>query len=209
MSSLYSLEGSLNQGHHLADQLVKALRQSQNGYNQTKNRHQAWRAKSQPDNDMSEMFGALLGDTMFAGALSSPLMDLVEGLIDVMHANQENTPRAARQREEKAAQHYEVDAEMEEAYTTLVTQILRAHKEQQEQLQKTQRMLVLTMAAMLKEEHAKKQDHDIAADVLRKPAVARFKQNRHSMDCIRTAFANQAESIAAPRFNAPRYRMTA
>ena len=50
---------------------------------------------------------------------------------------------------------------------------------------------------------------EIAGDVLRRPRVAQFKQNRHSpaMDCIRSAFERSANTITPPLFAQPRYRM--
>jgi hypothetical protein len=68
------------------------------------------------------------------------------------------------------------------------------------------KMLMLLMAWMMAQQQSGKSgsgdSEQVAPDVLRHPKLARFKQNRHSMDCIRSLFKDQAATVT-PLFKAP------
>lgn len=86
-----------------------------------------------------------------------------------------------------------------------------ASASQQAQMQLLQEMaalLLMNMAAQQRGETTTdgEGDEGLVPDVLRHPKMARFKQNRHSMSCIRTLFSHETD-ITVPRFTAPRYAM--
>lgn len=87
------------------------------------------------------------------------------------------------------------------------------------QTNKMRQMVMLRqMMAMLLTQMVNAQDQEegksgggsdgLVPDVLRDPKLARFKQNRQSISCIRTLFQRQSDMIA-PRHSAPQYKFAA
>lgn len=72
------------------------------------------------------------------------------------------------------------------------------HAAQMAELQQLKRLIMVLMAAMAAQnrDKARKRDADLVPDVLRDPKMARFKQNRHSMACIKTLFKRQVAQVA-------------
>jgi hypothetical protein len=66
---------------------------------------------------------------------------------------------------------------------------------QARELADIKKMLMAVMAMMMMQQRERK-DEDVAADVLRAPSFARFKQNRHSLDCVRSQFSQQLRMTA-------------
>jgi hypothetical protein len=60
-------------------------------------------------------------------------------------------------------------------------------------------LLILMLAGETKGDSGKGGEDMLAPDVLRHPKLARFKQNRHSLDCIRSMFQEQAAAKTAAR----------
>jgi hypothetical protein len=73
-----------------------------------------------------------------------------------------------------------------------------AHKMQMAELAQLKKMMLMLMAAVAAQNRARDADRnaDLVPDVLRHPKIARFKQNRHSMTCIKTMFQRQSNMMA-------------
>lgn len=208
---------TVQMGEDLVAQILDALRDSQQITRTTKHRHQQWRATAKPQafvrdnqNAGADMFGALFAEMVLGGVFGLPMFgQLNAGLTEAMHGAA-LTGTVGRGAEENATfdgiQEFVADNGMEEMYASICEQVLAAQRAQQSELSRNKKMLLMAMMTMLlQEERAPREE--IVPDILRKPAVARFKQNRHSIDCIRSAFARQADSVVAPHFTAPKYRM--
>jgi hypothetical protein len=188
---------------------MAALQKSQRATRTTKNRYQAWRGQSKPttSNDTS----ALLLNTLLGGLFGAPIFDsLGPALTDMLEgAMITNAADTAIRPSREEARRYVADHAMEEAYADLFSQFIAEQQAQQREMNKNKKMLMLAMLAILMQDDDQEEEPElvVAGDVLRRPSYARFKQNRHSMDCIRSAFARQADSVTAPVFKGPRYMM--
>ncbi len=69
-----------------------------------------------------------------------------------------------------------------------------AQARQEAELAQLRKMVMLLMAAMVAQQRRAPRE-DVAADVLREPNIARFKQNRQKIACIQTLFARQADMV--------------
>jgi hypothetical protein len=71
-----------------------------------------------------------------------------------------------------------------------------AQTRQAEELAQMKQMMMAILALMLSQQRNARRDAEIVPDVLRDPKLARFKQNRQSLSCIKTLFARQADLVA-------------
>lgn len=211
---------TLQAGQELAVQLLAALRDSQQQTRSTNNHYQAWRGQSRPQAFLREdgggLFEAMLTEVIMAGLGTlfggTPLFDTMHSMSQVAYGTNiamrsDNTTQAEIQR-------FESDKALEAAYALIHAETLQKQAEQQQKLAKTQKMLAAMMKALDEQANDEplfphRPQEEIAGDVLRRPRVAQFKQNRHSpaMDCIRSAFERSANTITPPLFAQPRYRM--
>ncbi len=210
--------GTLHKGEELLSQLIEALRESNEQTRKTKRHYQQWRAQPKPqaflrdqqsaaggmlESVLTEMvLGSLFGMPMFI-SLSSAMVDGLHGAAltsMVGRGAQEESPHAE-------LQEFMLDAETEEEYAAMCAQALAAQQAQQQEMSRQKKLLLMALVTLLMQPDTAKPRENVVPDVLRHPARARFKQNRHSIDCIRSAFSRQADSVLAPRFSAPKYRM--
>ena len=207
MSHPPSLDSLLAEGHELIAQLTATLRHAQHETRHTKSQLKQWRAQSKPTphtNDTSSMMmSSLLG-----GLFGLPLFDslspaIAQGLQAAVLMDGANDSRSDRSRSR-----YQIDQTLEDHYSDLFHAFLSEQTIHQKTMKHQKKMVLMALLAMLmQEEDTEHAPELVAGDVLRRPSYARFKQNRHSMDCIREAFQRQADSVTTPQFNRPRYRM--
>jgi hypothetical protein len=209
---------TLQVGQELAVQLLAALRDSQQQTRTTKNHYQSWRGQSRPQafirEDGNGMFEAMLTEVIMAGLGvvfgGTPLFDTIHNMSQIAYGT--NAAMRNDAAPELDIQRFEADKALEAAYALIHAETLQRQTKQQQKLAKTQEMLAAMMHAL--EEQANDEplfpfraQEELAGDVLRRPRYAQMKQNRHSMDCIRSAFERSANTITPPLFAQPRYRM--
>lgn len=208
---------TLQNGEELLAQLVEALRESNQQTRATKSRYQNWRGQAKPQafvrdgqNAGGSLFEAMFTEMVLGGLFGMPMFgSMAPGMVEGLHgASLTGMVGRGAQEDSTAAelQRFIEDSDLEDHYAELCEQVLAAQRAQQLEMTRQKKMLLLAMMALLMQTPAKPRE-ELAQDVLRHPARARFKQNRHSIDCIKSAFARQADSVLAPRFTAPKYRM--
>ena len=80
---------------------------------------------------------------------------------------------------------------------------MQVDKTQTDKMKTLKQMALMILAAMQEDaaegtsEGRSGGSDDVVPDVLRDPKVARFKQNRHSMNCVRTMFQRQAGQVTS------------
>ncbi len=210
---------TMQQGNELAMQLLAAMRTNQHPMQMTRNHYQAWRGQSRPEaflrEDGNGLLEAVLTELLFGGlgALfgGGPVFDMLQDAGRVAYGT-----NAALRETDRAPQlqRFVSDTEIEKLYAAMYEESLRAQAEQQAKMAKTRKILTAMLAAIDAQEaeapiFAPRPQEEIAGDVLRRPRVAQFKQNRHSssMDCIRESFIRSANTITPPLFAQPRYKM--
>jgi len=203
---------SMKAGESLMQDLERAILSSQNAQVKTKQRFQNWKAVvKQPADTQSVALveAGLMGfflDFLFGMPMFSGMSDAAKGLLDVglmAHSDmgrdkQSTMPDMSALNELISMQSHRRDA------------AISGHKSQAAQMKKMRQMVMLMVLMMMQDSEEGSGETggrapEYAQDVLRHPKLARFKQNRHSLACIRTMFQNQADSVA-PRFTgrAPR-----
>ena len=218
-----SLQPMINDSHALLAQLVLNMRQTQMQANVTQNQYQAWRGQARPqaflrsgnvdDNSITaNLLEAVLSQFVMGDIFGIPLTDTAQGLM--MAAQSAHGAESPTRYPQAQVQRYENDALIEQAYAMFYGAAMDEQQQKQAQAAKLQETLMLLLLSMILEQknaHAaaqKPKTEEVVPDVLRHPRVARFKQNRHSIDCIREAFSRQVETMM-PRFDKPRYRPAA
>lgn len=180
-------------------------------------RHTDWRALMEEEHyapvaptqtmDMSSMsLLMMLLQCLFGLPVFGGMGEMLKGVIEVAALNMadENNPNMAR---------------IKQINKTLSdTQYHKAMRGNQNQMQQMEMIKQITTLLMMQMQNGHQDDedesaggstgqsHGLAADVLRHPTMARFKQNRQSVSCIRTLFQRQVEQVA-PSYSAPRYAM--
>jgi hypothetical protein len=163
-------------------------------------RHTDWRKLTEepapmhrPENDMmglsilSMLLQCLFGLPVFAG-----LGETAKGLLQfgIMGAVDEENPTLSHVKRLNKTLN---DTQFNKAMNKNADQI-----QQMEMVKAITALLIAHMGGHTEEESTSggSSDDGLIPDVLRHPTVARFKQNRHSMSCVRTLFQRQAEAVA-------------
>lgn len=155
----------------------------------------------------------VLLDSLFGFGLFSSMGQAAQGVAQMTameHATRGNQPNGQLQRTAM------LNDELNKRAFAMNTSGQKKQTQQMKMLQQMMAMLLMNMLSNQSEDEgsdegegmvrAKKKQNDVVNDVLRHPTMARFKQNRQSIACIRTMFQRQAD-IVAPKFAAPRYAM--
>jgi hypothetical protein len=217
MRTTPSPDPMMQQGNELAMQLLAAMRTNQQQMHMTTNRYQSWRAQSRPEaflrEDGNGLLEAVVTELLFGGLgalFGGPSFDMLHDAATV--ANGVNI--AMQDSTAPQLQRFVSDTEIEQLYKKMYEEELRAQAAQQAKMARTRKVLTAMLAALDAQEaeapiFAPRAQEEIAGDVLRRPRVAQFKQNRHSssMDCIRESFIRSANTITPPLFAQPRYKM--
>lgn len=175
------------------------------------------------DTMMSGMLAGLVVDGFFGGL---PMSDMMKSLAQfgAMNAQEDYNDSNASPEAYFAAQQKEMRRKMQKQKGPVAFDELTAMMQQEEaldtvlaeqsqvqQLEMLKYMAMMLMMQIMQQERAlqtPKSDHGMATDVLRHPKMARFKQNRQSVSCIRTLFQREMRHVA-PRMNAPKCTLAA
>lgn len=170
-----------------------------------------------------DMLGFMMGSMFLDMLFGMPMLSMLgEGSHGLAQVGMMNMLEDDRMRREKNKAHKEImpmpraasfDEVVMAAERSECLQAVAAQKNKMRQL-----VMLRQLMAMLMEQMNTAQDESdegkgdgtdgLVVDVLREPKMARFKQNRQSMACIRTLFARQS-TIVVPKMNAPRYAFAA
>lgn len=157
---------------------------------------------------MATTLVTVLLDSLFGFGMFSGMGDAAHGMAQM--TAMEHTTRGNGQMQRTA----QLNEELNKRAFALST---GSQKKQTQQIKMLQQMMAMLLMNMLSSQSgedegseegemfkAKAKNDDMVHDVMRHPAMARFKQNRQSIACIRTMFQRQAD-IVTPKMNAPRY----
>jgi hypothetical protein len=206
---------SMKAGESLMQDLTRAVAASQAAQVKTKTRFQNWKAVVKQPQDAQAtalveagMMGFFL-DFLFGMPIFSGVSDAAKGLLDIGlmgHSDMGRDNMSAMP--DMAALNALISSQSHRRDGALSSQ-----RNQTAQMKKMRQMVMMMLLMMMQDAEnggsgdsegvSLSQAPEFAQDVLRHPKLARFKQNRHSLACIRTMFQNQADTVA-PRFNAPR-----
>lgn len=201
---LYSM--TMKAGESLVGDLERALAEIQASQIKTKTRFQDWKtvAKAPRDPQSTQLIDAgMMGfflDFLFGMPMFSGVSDAAQGMMQVgLMAHQD----MGRANAKPSSISFE---DLLSSQRRVMNGALSDQKSQAAQMKKMRQMAMLMLWMMMNQDDSdgsqgESEGHEmIATDVLRHPKLARFKQNRHSLSCIREMFQNQAVSVA-PRFD--------
>ena len=208
LTPLYSM--SMKAGESLMQDLSRAIQQTQNSQLKTKERFQNWKAVVKQPADAqggslveAGMMGFFL-DFLFGMPMFSGVSDAAKGLLDIgLMAHSDTAKDNKSQMPDLGALNALISGQAHRRDAAISGQ-----KMQSAQMKKMRQMVMLMVLMMMQDSEETSGETggrapEYAQDVLRHPKLARFKQNRHSLSCIREMFQHQAGTVA-PRFNAPR-----
>lgn len=222
-SPLYSM--NIQAGNQLLKEINKAV-QSAQGQMKKNAKHPfampaAQAAPAKPataDNGGGDIFGALLGsiflDMFFGMPMMQGLGDASRGLaqIGLMNAIEDEQPEQRMRKPAPRAASF--DEILMTAEQTEHLQAVASQTNKMRQMVMLRQMMAMLMAQIMnaQEEGEGKSgsgEGGLVADVLREPKLARFKQNRQSISCIRTLFQRQSAMVSAPKFSVPHLKLVA
>lgn len=190
--------------------------------------HSQWRpsAPSQSDPGTQAMMNSLLTTFLLDGLFGMPMVSsmfqnpMLAGMAEPMHALAQVGMMMGMEDEDEIepgfyvpspkaqkAAHFDdvVFAAEKKAYMKAVT----AQKNQKRQMVMMKRMVMMLMLQIMQQQNEDEEGgggEALVPDALREPKLARFKQNRQSVSCIRTLFMRQADIVSVPRVRAPHLR---
>ena len=207
--STYQME--LNAGNALMAELGKRLQNLEKTKALTDKRYTQWSsvaAKPAPSSAnegaapilgmiFSSFFETLFGGMPIMQAFDGMVGDSMQGLGTLGVMGAEDGAHASLQRTGQ------INHSLKSAR---IKQHGAASKRQADQMEMLRMMMHMMMNMMAEQngDASGEGEESLVPDALRDPKMARFKQNRHSISCVRTLFQREAE-ITAPRFEAPRY----
>lgn len=199
---LYTM--SIASSESLLQELVQSLATVRTTQQKNTRKYQNWRAvANNPATQNDQMMGGnmlfnFLLEGLFGMPLFAGLSDMTQGM-----AHMGAMSLTDREQERRVVDPYSMDL-ADAAYENARAR----NKAQEKQLQMWQHMAMLMLMAMLQQQAQqgeKSGDADgLVPDILRHPTMARFKQNRASVACIRTMFQRQADAVT-PSYQAPKY----
>lgn len=201
----------------LLTMLQTSMRQNARAQQQTRTRYQAWRAQPKAGtpsgNMMLEAMAPALFDAFLGFLFTTPLLaPLGAGPEEAMIAGTAYGAWDGMTTRKPATEfnHYVLNDAVNEAQAKTFDETIEAQDAQAQQLETLQQITILLLQLLQQQQKATstKAEATLASDVLRHPQLARFKQNRHSLDCIRTEFAKTAD-VVAPKFCGSRYTLAA
>ncbi len=201
-------------GESLLQELNRSILKTASGRKTTQSRYGNWRASTTGNASSGETPGGMVFETLMMSLLMQTLFglpmfqgfgfsnDTVQGLAalgsGLHHSAASDGPR-------EMFDGPSISQSLMNSQRTRFQNASRAQDARVDQLQDMKKhiLLILTWLMLQEEKGDSGEGEAIAPDILRHPKLARFKQNRHSMECIRTLFKNQA-AVVTPVFGAPR-----
>lgn len=216
MTPLYSM--SMKTGESLIRDLERQLSAVAVTQAKTKAKFQNWKAvvKQPQDNEASGLVEAgMMGfflDFLFGMPIFSGVSEAAKGMLDIgLMAHSATGKENSNTMPDMAMLNALIGGQGRKRDQALSGQTMQAAN------MKKMRTVVMMMVMMMMQDAENTESGGsgegsmltgdmMAADVLRHPKLARFKQNRHSLACIREMFQVQAEAVI-PKFNAPRCQL--
>ena len=200
---------TVNTGESLLHELTRSLRTTQATQAQTKARYGQWRAMANPA--PTETATGMIFETMLMSLLMQTLfgMPMLSGFgvsDDAIHGlgalgsgmHHEQSDRQSHSIEKAAL----INQALVDAQRARMTQLSHTQSAKTQQLTAMKRAIATLLISLMNAEEdtgSSEGDEGLVPDVLRHPKLARFKQNRHSISCVRTMFKNQANAVV-PQF---------
>lgn len=230
-SPLYSM--NIQTGNQLLKEINKAIQTAQAGASKNA-KHPFAMPKAPKQNEMvaeapatnnggGDIFSCLIGslflDMFFGGMpIMSGMGEATRGLAQIGLMNgveaAHETQQPRKMRMNPAPQRaVSFDDVLMTAQQTEHLQAVASQTNKMRQMVMLRQMLAMLVAQMMnnmQEEGEGKSGGDggLVPDVLRDPKLARFKQNRQSISCIRTLFQRQTASLK-PAFSGAQYKLVA
>ena len=202
-------------GESLMAELMHSIQATQRVKSGTSAKYTNWRAKASSTNPAVETPSGLIFETLFMSFMFHSLFGLP--MFSGFHLGQDAATGLGAL---GSALHHDMAPSDAKTMERFVNQALLSEQKkrfddissaQNAQLSEfgdMKKMLMLLMAWMVSQQNGGKSDsgesEHVAPDILRHPKLARFKQNRHSMDCIRSQFKSQAATVT-PLFGSPSF----
>lgn len=206
-------------GEALMNQIALQLKVMQDAKTTTQKRYSDWRSIAYEPAPSAQQSNELIATSLVTVLLDGLFgMGLFSGLGDAAHGMAQMT---AMEHASRGNSQLQRSAQLNEALNKRLFQTSQgAQNGQTQQMKLLQQMMAMLLMSMLtqqggdetgsaggsKGQQANAKNADVVPDVLRHPAVARFKQNRQSIACIRTMFQRQAD-VVTPKFQALKYAM--
>ena len=213
---LYTM--SIPSSEALLKEVTEQLAAVQKAQQQNKRRYQNWKSvANNPQGHDSMMSGNMLFSFLLEGLFGLPFFsgfsEIGQGMAHMGAMQLSDQPDTR-----KVADPYDLDM-TDRAYGK-ASKHNAAQQKQLEMWQQMTMMLILMMMQQLQQQQGesgsggavgpdrfgmpKRKGEDLVPDALRDPKMARFKQNRATISCIRTMFQRQADAVV-PRYSAPKY----
>lgn len=224
---MYSM--NIQSGAQLLKEINKAIQTAQDSQVKkpkhpyavpTKQSNEMTGFQTSADNGGGEMMSCLLGtmflDMLFGMPVFQGLGDASRGLaqIGLMSAQEDEHEKPVLRSVPKQPQRVaSFDEILMAAQQTEHLKAVASQTNKMRQMAMMRQMLAMLLTQMLTQQDQTEGksgsgEGGLVPDVLRDPKLARFKQNRQSISCIRTLFARQA-SMTAPKFQAPKFNFAA
>lgn len=194
----------LRDGQNVLRDLDRDLKKSQAARRTTQKRRSEWRKQNAPQGDNLGISGVMF-ENMLMGLLCQSLFGLpmLSGLGFADETIQALGVLGTALHHDATEKNDAPEMDEAETVSALLLAAERAQFDNAEDAQSRQaaelahlkKMVTVLMAAMVLQQRRAPRE-EMVSDVLREPNIARFKQNRQNLSCVKTLFARQAQMVA-------------